>query len=121
MRRQTGNDLNAQVVMDVTTLRDADRQLELLRKTVLPRSRRIVELVRTEYESGQATLLDLLDGERSLIEIERLIANLRVTQARRLSDLEAVTCTFLAGESDPTIAASPAPAMNSGRRAASAD
>ena len=31
MRRQAGNDLSAQVVMDLSTLRDADRQLELVR------------------------------------------------------------------------------------------
>jgi outer membrane protein, heavy metal efflux system len=121
MRRQTGNDLNAQVVMDVTTFRDAGRQLDLLQKTILPRSRRTVELVRTAYESGQATLLDLLDSQRSLIDIERLIVNLRVTQAKRLSDLEAVTCALLAGESDIPIAASPASAANPARPSASAD
>jgi outer membrane protein TolC len=90
MRRQNGNDLNAQLVMDLSTYHDAARQLDLLSNTVLPRSQRAVGLLRTGYESGQMTLLDLLDSERFLISIQRLVVNLRITQARRMVDMEAM-------------------------------
>src|SRR5438132_11525375 len=33
-------------------------------------------------------LFDLLDSQRSLIAIERLVANLRITRAKRLADLD---------------------------------
>ncbi len=95
MRRQAGNDLNARVVMDLTTLRDADRQLGLFDHTILPRARRVVEIARSAYESGRASLLDLLDSQRSLIAIERLVANLRVTREKRLSELESVVALTL--------------------------
>lgn len=95
MRRQTANDLNQQVVTDIATLRDADRQLDLLSHTIDPRSQRAVEVMRTAYESGQATGLDLLDSQRSLISIEQLIANLRVIRAERLADLESITASVL--------------------------
>jgi outer membrane protein TolC len=98
MRRQAANDLSAEMVMDITTFRDADRQMDLLANTILPRSKREVELVRTAYESGQASLLDLLAAQQSLISIEQLIANLKITQARRLADIEAITGGLLARE-----------------------
>jgi outer membrane protein TolC len=89
MRRQAGNDLAAVVVADLATIRDADRQLALYERTVLPRARQMVTLSRSAYEAGQASLLDLLDSQRSLISIRRLVANVRVTREKRLADLEA--------------------------------
>lgn len=91
MRRQAANDLGAQVVLDIRTLRDADRQLQLFEFTILPRANQVVTIARTAYESGHATLLDVLDGQRSLISIRRLVATLRITRAKRVSDLEAIT------------------------------
>ncbi len=91
MRRQTRNDLNAQIIMDISTLRNADRQLDLFEHTILPRIRQVVTVTRLAYESGRTTLLDLLDSQRSLIAIERLVANLRITRAKRLADLDTLT------------------------------
>jgi outer membrane protein TolC len=96
MRRQTHNDLNAQVVMDIVSLRDADRQLDLFDHTVLPRIRQVVTVGRSAYETGQSTLLDFLDSERSLIAVQRLVANLRIAREKRLVDLEAVTARDIA-------------------------
>jgi outer membrane protein TolC len=90
MRRQTRHNLGAQVVMDITILRDADRQLELFDHTILPRARQVVTVARSAYESGHSSLLDLLDSQRSLISIQRLVANLRVTHEKELADLEAI-------------------------------
>jgi cobalt-zinc-cadmium efflux system outer membrane protein len=90
MRRQTRNDLGAQVVMDLSTIRDADRQLELFEHTVLPRARQGVTVGRSAYEAGQSSLLDLLDAQRSLIIIQRLVAHLRATREQRLADLEMI-------------------------------
>ena len=90
MRRQTGNDLAAQLVDDIATLRDADRQLDLLQHTILPRAREAVSLARTAYQTGGASLLDLFDGQGSLIDIERLVTNLRVARDKRLVEIEAI-------------------------------
>jgi outer membrane protein TolC len=95
MRRQAGNDLTAQVVADITIIRDADRQLDLFEHTTLPRARQVVSVGRSAYETGQASLLDLLDNQRSLIAIERLIAKLRITQATHLAELESITTSTL--------------------------
>lgn len=98
MRRQARNDLGAQVVMNLSILRDADRQLGLFEHTVLPRARRVVAVSRTAYEAGRTSLLDLLDAQKSLIAIERLVAHLQATHEQRLDDLEAITGQVLDGE-----------------------
>jgi len=91
MRRQAGNDLAAAVVADITIIRDADRQLDLFEQTILPRARQAVSIGRSAYETGHASLLDFLDDQRSLIAIERLIANLRIMREKQLADLESIT------------------------------
>jgi cobalt-zinc-cadmium efflux system outer membrane protein len=91
MRRQTGSDLAAQVVGDISAIRDADRQIELFGQTILPRGRQIVDIGRSVYETGHESLLDLLDGQRSLIAIERLVANLKAVREKHVADLEAIT------------------------------
>jgi len=96
MRRQTGNDLAAQVIADITIIRDVDRQLELFAQTILPRARMVVDVGRSAYETGRASLLDLLDDQRSLISIERLVADLRISREKHVADLEAITASDLA-------------------------
>jgi cobalt-zinc-cadmium efflux system outer membrane protein len=96
VRRGTGNDLLARVVANVATLHDADRQLNLFERTVLPRARQSVALTRSSYESGRASLLDLLDAQRSLIAIARLVVRLRTTREARATDLEAAMGSKLA-------------------------
>jgi outer membrane protein TolC len=95
MRRQAGNDLAAQVVADVTIIRDADRQLDLLEHAVLPRARLAVNVGRSAYETGHASLLELLDDQRSLVAIDRLVASLRIGRERHLVELESITASDL--------------------------
>ena len=94
MRRQAG-DLAAQMVADLATLRDADRQLVLLEQTIQPRAQRVVDLDRSAYEAGRESLLDLLDSQRFLISIRRLSANLKAERGKRLADIEAIAAVEL--------------------------
>ena len=107
MRRQAGNDLTAQVVADIAIIRDADRQLDLFEHTILPRARQAVDVGRSAYETGQASLLDLLDRQRSLIATERLVAKIRITQDTHLAELESITTSDLTSppHTDPRAAA----------------
>jgi outer membrane protein TolC len=95
MRRQAGNDVTAQVVADITLIRDAGRQLELFDHTVLPRAHQAVNVGRSAYETSHASLLDLLDDQRALIAIERLVANLRIAREKHLAELESITASDL--------------------------
>ncbi len=101
MRRQVGNNLTAKAIADITIIRDAGRQLDLFDHTILPRARQVVNVARTAFETGDASetdaasLLNLLDDQRSLIAIERLAAKLRITQATHLAELESITASDL--------------------------
>jgi outer membrane protein, heavy metal efflux system len=98
MRKQSADDLAARITGDLQTIHDADRQLDLFERTVLPRARRMVELARSSYEAGQSTLLELLDAQRSLLLVERLVANLSATRQKRLAELEAAVALRLEGD-----------------------
>jgi outer membrane protein, heavy metal efflux system len=95
MRRQAGNDLESQVLADIAIIRDAERQIDLFEHSILPRTRQMVDVGRSAYETGQSPLLDLLDDERALIGIERLVANLTVTREKHLAELESITASDL--------------------------
>jgi outer membrane protein TolC len=95
MRRQAGNNLAAQVIADIAIIRDTDRQLDLFDHTILPRTREMVEIDRSAYEAGSTSLLDLLDDQRSLIAIQSLVANLRITREKHLAEIESVTASDL--------------------------
>jgi outer membrane protein, heavy metal efflux system len=97
LRHQTARDIATQVITDLALLHDSDRQLLLLEKTILPRQRRIVDLDRSAYEAGRSTLLDLLESQRSLIAVQRLVARLHNARDKQLADLEAVTTLRLTG------------------------
>lgn len=91
MLRQSRNDLNARVVMDIVAVRDAARQLHLFQHAILPRAQQVVALTRSAYETGRSTLLDVLDSQRSLISLRRLTATLRAAEDKQLADLESIT------------------------------
>ena len=98
LRRQVSNDFGAQVILDLSIIRDADRQLDLFQHTILPRARQAVTVSRAAYEAGRSSLLDLLDAQKSLIAIERLVAHLQATREQRLDDLEAHSGQMLEGK-----------------------
>ena len=89
-RRQTSSDLAAQLIDDIATLRDADRQLDLFEQTILPPPPRIVTLSRTAYQTGSSSLLDFLDAQRSLIDLQRLTATLQIARDKRLVEIESI-------------------------------
>jgi multidrug efflux system outer membrane protein len=106
MARQHAHDLSARVILDISAIRDADRQLALLEGTLLNRAREAADLERARYESGGAALLDLLDSQRTLIALQRLAVNLEVLRAKRMTDLEDIAGMKLADPSAPFTAPS---------------
>jgi cobalt-zinc-cadmium efflux system outer membrane protein len=87
-RRQLSNDLAAEMVEAISQIRDADREIALYEHSILPRARQVVLLTRSNYETGNASLLDVLEGQRSLIDIERLVASTQVSRDKRVAQVE---------------------------------
>ncbi|MCP3919202.1 MAG: TolC family protein [bacterium] len=62
--------LLADVESEAFRVDDAARRIGLYRDTLLPRASESLELTLASYRTGGATLLDLIDSERALLEFE---------------------------------------------------
>ncbi len=62
--------LRADIELAAYHLDNAVRQVALYRDSLLPRAREALEVVRTEYRSGGADLLSVIDSERALLGFE---------------------------------------------------
>jgi outer membrane protein TolC len=51
-------------------IREANRELTLLRERLLPRARQSLEVARAAYRSGQMDFLNVIDAERSLLDFQ---------------------------------------------------
>jgi outer membrane protein TolC len=51
-------------------IREANRQLELLRERLLPRARQSLEVARAAYRAGQVSFLNVIDAERTLLDFQ---------------------------------------------------
>jgi cobalt-zinc-cadmium efflux system outer membrane protein len=89
MLHHSHHELAARVVTDLAVMRDAHRQIDLLEKVIIPRTQQIVSASQASYGANQSSILDLLDGQRSLIALRRLVAELKITREKQLVDLEA--------------------------------
>ena len=95
MRRQTAHDLSSRVLGDLAMLHDAQRQIELYETTIIPRANNIVSTMQRSYAVGQTPMLDLLDAQRSLIALRKMLAELKMMREKQIVDLEAVAALGL--------------------------
>ncbi len=67
--------------------REATRNLQLLADSLLPKARQALEVARSAYSSGQADFINLLDAERSLLEMQLAEAEARIRRELVLAEL----------------------------------
>ncbi|TVP76130.1 MAG: TolC family protein [Puniceicoccaceae bacterium] len=92
------NRLEADASLTRFELRDALRQADLFSETLLPRARQTLALVESDYRTGQASFLDLLESQRSLLALE-------LGEARAQTDAfkQFVTWERLQGSAPPAL------------------
>jgi outer membrane protein TolC len=66
------NALRAELFASLSTLEDANRRLRLYGDELLGLAEQAVENSRTSYESGRTGILEVIDSERSLLELQLL-------------------------------------------------
>lgn len=69
-RDQQVNSLEAQTVSALFRLRDAERQIDLYRNTLLPKANESLAATQRAYSTGESTFADLLDAQRVLLVFE---------------------------------------------------
>jgi outer membrane protein TolC len=90
MLRQTRQDRAASFVANLYLMRDAERQVKLYRERVVPAARELVSSSRSAYAAGTIGFADLVDSERTLLTVRRMMAESQVFREQRLADLEAL-------------------------------
>ncbi len=64
------NSLKAEITSSLATLGDANRRLKLYGDELLGLARQAVENSRTSYEGGRTGILEVIDSERSLLDLQ---------------------------------------------------
>lgn len=88
--RQTKADRAGRFAATLIALRDAERRVELFGREIIPLATRTADLTRRSYSAGASTYLDLIDAQRTLLEVRLIAAEAQTTRERLLAELEAL-------------------------------
>lgn len=69
-------------------MRDAERRAELTGETLLPLARQALEAIETQFRSGSAGFLDLVDAERAVLDLSLSLAQARTDRAVAIAEIE---------------------------------
>jgi outer membrane protein, heavy metal efflux system len=88
LARQSRSDRAAGFVAALVALRNSERQSALFERSILPAAEQMLASARPAYAAGSASLLDLLDAQRALLEVRSTLAEARIEREKRLAELE---------------------------------
>ncbi len=88
--RQTGKDRAASFVANLYLMRNAERQVALYRRSIVPLVRETLASSQQAYAAGQSPFVDLIDSIRTYDAIELMVAEARIEREKRLAELEAL-------------------------------
>ncbi|MFZ1947266.1 MAG: TolC family protein [bacterium] len=88
LRREAASDIKASTILALYDLRDTDRQVKLFEGTVVPRLEETVALARADYVAGTATVSDLVEVQRVLLDARLAVATMRMEREGLLARIE---------------------------------
>lgn len=90
MAAQAKADRAGRFTATLLALRDAERRARVFESDVLPLAEQTVESTRRSYAAGAATYLDLIDTQRTLLDVRLMSAEARTMREKMLAELEAL-------------------------------
>ena len=90
MLRQTRHDRAATLVATLYSIRNAERQSQLYQRDIVPAAEQLVTSSRSAYAAGTIGFADLIDSERMLLTMRRMVAEAQIEREERLAELEAL-------------------------------
>ena len=102
MYRQAKFDRAARVVAAIYAVRNSERQADLFGGTIVPAAQRIFDNTRQAYAAGTSSFLDMVEAQRTLLEVRVTAAEARAAREKSLAELEA-----LIGRNIDTVAETP--------------
>lgn len=106
MLRQGKLDRSAQVVAALLLARNAERQSALFEKIVLPQAQQTLDSARQSYAAATLAFIELIDAQRTLLDVRRIIAEARITREKALAELESLICADVETLAAPATATS---------------
>lgn len=88
MTRQTKADRAAQFVATLYALRNHERQTALLNDKILPAARQTWESSVKAYSAAGISFSELIDTQRTLLQVQVMIAEARMAREKKLAELE---------------------------------
>lgn len=82
--------LSASLRLALFHYEDAGRKRDLFRDTLIPKAEQGLGAARTAFTAGKAAFSDLIDAERTLLELRLMAARARVDRQLRLAELESL-------------------------------
>lgn len=90
MVRQGRHDRAAQFVAALYAMRNAERQAALFEQAILPRAEQVLSSARQTYTTGAGSFADLIDAQRTLLDVRLLIVESKAEREKRLAEIEAL-------------------------------
>ena len=90
MLRQARSDRAGSFVAALYAMRNAERQAAVFQETILPRAQQALASTRQAYSTGTGSFTDLIDAQRTLLDVRVMIADARIEREKRLAELEAL-------------------------------
>jgi outer membrane protein TolC len=87
---QARADRGASFVAALWAMRNAERLVALYRDAVLPKAEQALASSRQAYAAGQVAFVELIDSQRTLLDVRLMIAQARVEREKRLAEVEAL-------------------------------
>jgi outer membrane protein TolC len=82
------NRLAADLKMALYELRDAHRKINLYRDTLIPKAKESLQATEAAFRTGSANFVDLVDGQRMLLEFQLMDERALVDHAEHLAQIE---------------------------------
>jgi len=81
------NNLLAEAKMALYKFQDAERKISLYRDTLIPKTKQSLEVSLESFKGGEATFLDIIDAQRTLLEFQLSMERSIADRAIRLAEL----------------------------------
>lgn len=90
MTSQAKADRAGRFAATLLAMRDAERRSDVFDRDVLPLARQTVDLTRRSYAAGSSSYLDLIDAQRTLLDVRLMSVEARTLREKMLAELEAL-------------------------------
>jgi outer membrane protein TolC len=100
--RQAKRDRTASFVAALVLMRNSERQVELYQQRILPLAEQALNSSRQSYAAGTVAFADLIDSQRTLLDVRLTLAQLHIERERQLAELESLAGVDIETLAGPT-------------------